>query len=210
MFLISFEVCELTACSLIAFCPCGTTHSSIILWLANLATSSEERSTLSIKFPEHMGCRSVRSPELHRHSLCGRVWLASLWTGHCRHRVQVEDMEVLTVGVGGIAFTAQADLQSRWHMAADSDPGSLGQCFVLQSTLCFSPAVWFPVPDWNLPALVSLSSVSTHSLLSSWGAPFHPMGWLSEWSSCSAGAEFRLVLWKKTNKKHSKIGSSLS
>lgn len=70
-------------------------------------------------------------------------------------------MEVLTVGVGGIAFTAQADLQSRWHMAAGSDPGSLGQCFVLQSTLCFSPAVWFPVPDWNLPALVSLSSVST-------------------------------------------------
>lgn len=33
-----------------------------------------------------------------------------------------------------------------------------------------------------------------HSLLSSWGAP---MGWLSERSSCSAGADFSLVLWKK-------------
>lgn len=43
-----------------------------------------------------------------------------------------------------------------------------------------------------------------HSLLSSWGAP---MGWLSERSSCSAGADFSLVLWKKKN---SKIGSSLS
>lgn len=155
MFLTYFEVREQTACSWITFCPCGTTRSSIIPWLAKLTTSSEERSTL----PVHMGCGHICSPELHRRSLCGHLWPASLRTRHCRHRAQVEDLWVLPVGVGGIAFSAQADLQSRWHMAAGSDPGSLGQCFVLQSTLWSSPAVWFPVPDWYLSALVSLSSV---------------------------------------------------